>query len=82
MINVEVERNQNENSLSLLRRFTKRVQGSGVLPRVRSLRYNVRDMSEGVKRKRTLKKIRARAYIFDQIKLGKLVENERPKRRR
>jgi ribosomal protein S21 len=77
MINVEVQRENTENSLSLLRRFTKRVQGSGVLPRVRSIRYSSRHLSEIVKKKKTLKKIRARAYIQEQIKLGKLVETTR-----
>jgi ribosomal protein S21 len=52
MINIEVERGANENSVSLLRRFTKRVQGAGVLPRVRSIRYASRNISEAVKRKK------------------------------
>ena len=37
-VNVEVVKGPNENNLSVLRRFSKRVQGSGVLPRVRSKR--------------------------------------------
>jgi ribosomal protein S21 len=77
MINVEVQKENTENSLTLLRRFTKRVQGSGVLPRVRSIRYSTRHLSETVKKKRALKKIRARAYIQEQIKLGKLIETTR-----
>ncbi len=83
MINVEVERNQNENSVSLLRRFTKRVQGSGILPRMRSIRYSSRALSETVKKKKTLKSLRQRAYINEQIKLGKIIENahKAPKKR-
>lgn len=82
MINVQVERNQNENSVSLLRRFTKRVQGSGVLPRVRSLRYATRALSGTVQKKRTLKAIRARTYIAEQIKLGKIIENAHKTKKR
>lgn len=81
MINVQVERNQNESGLSLLRRFTKRVQGSGILPRVRSIRYASRNISETVKQKKTLKKLRQKAYILEQIKLGKITENERKGKR-
>ncbi len=71
-INVEVERNANENSLSLLRRFTKRVQGSGVLPRVRSIRYTLREESFYKKKKRTLEKIARKNEVLHLIKLGKM----------
>ncbi len=80
MINIEVEKGANENSLSLLRRFTKRVQGAGVLPRVRSIRYSSRAISEAVKRKKTLKVIRRREEIAHLVKLGKIVDNGRGKR--
>jgi hypothetical protein len=72
--NVEVINNGKENSLSILRRFTKKVQRSGILPRMRSLRYSTRNLSEYVKKKRTLKHIRAKEYITEQIKLGRMQE--------
>ena len=72
--NVEVVKNGNENNVALLRRFTKRVQGSGVLPRVRSLRYAVRKPSEYVKKKKTLKVLKRRAEVKNLIKLGKMSE--------
>jgi len=78
--NVEVEKSATENSVSLLRRFTKRVQGSGVLPRVRSIRYSARAISENVKRKKTLKVIRRRAEVAKLVRLGKMVENVRTRR--
>ena len=73
-INVEVVKSGNENNLNLIRRFTKRVQGSGVLPRVRSLRYSVRKASEYVKKKKTLKVLRKRELISELIKMGKIPE--------
>ncbi len=82
MINVQVERNQNESGLSLLRRFTKRVQGSGVLPRVRSIRYASRNVSEAVKHKKTMKKLARKVEIAEQIKLGKIPENGRTNNRK
>ena len=33
--NAEVSKNDNESAINLIRRFSKRVQGAGVIPRVR-----------------------------------------------
>ncbi len=73
-INAEVTRTGNENNLNLIRRFTKRVQGSGVLSRVRGIRYATRKASEYVKQKKTLKVLRRREEIADMIKMGKMSE--------
>ena len=53
-VNIEVTKGPNENNLSVLRRFTKRVQAAGVLPRVRSKRYSERTPSENTRRAKTL----------------------------
>lgn len=71
-INVEITKNGNENNLSILRRFTKRVQGSGVLPRLRSIRYSSRKLSEYVKKKKTLKRIEEHKKTQELIKMGKM----------
>lgn len=81
-VNVEVSKGPSENNLSALRRFTKRVQGSGILPKVRSKRYSDRDKSENVKRAKTLKSIRRREEVAELIKLGKMQEVTRFGRRR
>lgn len=72
MINIEVTRNSNENSLSVIRRFTKRVQGAGILPRVRSIRYNSRPTTKFTRKKRALKSIVKRAKYEELSKLGRL----------
>ena len=72
--NVEVTRNPNENNLSVLKRFTRRVQGAGILPRMRSIRYSERKPSEYVKKKKTLKVIARRKEVAELIKLGKMPE--------
>ncbi len=72
MINVEVQKNNNENAVTILKRFTKRVQGSGVLPRVRSLRYAQRSESRYVRKKKTLKGIRRRTVHDLMVKPGKI----------
>lgn len=81
-VNVEVTKGPNENNLSVLRRFTKRVQSAGILPRVRSKRYTEREKSENVKRSKTLKQLKKREEIAELIKLGKLNEVSRFSRRR
>lgn len=70
-INVEVSKSATDNNLGLIRKFTKRVQGSGILSHLRSKRYSARKPSKYVKKKKTLKKITARAKIRDLIKMGK-----------
>jgi ribosomal protein S21 len=77
MINVEVQKNNNENAINIIKRFTKRVQGSGVLVRVRSLRYAERKESKYVRKKKTLKSLRRRTAHDLQVKLGKAVDNSR-----
>ena len=77
MINAEVVKTGNENNLNIIRRFTKRVQGSGVLPRVRSIRYSRRKASEYVKKKKTLKVLKRREEVAELIKLGKMSEYTR-----
>lgn len=80
MINAEVVKTGNENNLNLIRRFTKKVQGSGVLPRVRSIRYSGRKASEYVKKKRALKVLKRREEIMELIKMGKMTEFTRGKK--
>lgn len=82
MINIEVERGANENNLGVLRRFTKKVQAAGILPRVRSKRYSERDKSENVKRAKTIEYIKKKEVIAELTKLGKIAEVSKFSRRR
>lgn len=74
MQNVAVDKNSNENNTSVIRRFTKRVQESGVLRRVRSIRYTERAKSDYVKKKNTLKVLKKRAKVEEYLRLGKPIE--------
>jgi hypothetical protein len=71
MINLEVSRNPGENALGVLRRFSRKVQSSGVIPRVRSLRFNSRTLSHYKVKMKTLKNLARRAEMAELIKLGK-----------
>ena len=74
MINVQIEKNPNESSINLIKRFTKRVQSAGILRKVRSHRYKIRVPSEYTKKKHTLAVLGRQAETKRLIKLGKIIE--------
>lgn len=76
-INVEVDKNNNESSANVIRRFTKRVQGAGIIPKIRSGRYHARIKSRNVQKFARLKKIGKKVVYEKLLKLGKVQENTR-----
>ena len=82
MINVEVQKQGTENTMGTIRRFTKRVQGSGVLRRARNIRYFKRSQSKFVKKSQALNRIAKREKYNELVKLGKIAENQRGRRGR
>lgn len=77
--NVQVTKNANESSANVIRRFTKRVQGAGIVPKVRKGRYHTRIKSSNVRRAAKLKKL-VKAVSYEKlVKLGK-VQEFRPRR--
>ena len=74
IVQAEVTKNDQENDVSLIRRFSKRVQGAGLLQRMRARRYFLRIKSREVRRKQTLKVIKRRENVQELIKLGKMLE--------
>ena len=76
-VNAEVKKNNNENAVSLIRRFTKRVQGSGVIPRVRSIRWNQRKPNHSRTKKDALVVLGMRKEYAILEKLGKLPEKKK-----
>jgi ribosomal protein S21 len=77
MINVNIEKNATESAASVLRRFTKKVQESGVLNRVRSIKYSARNLSDYKKKKGALEKLRRGKEREVLLKLGKLQETKK-----
>ncbi|MCA9355401.1 30S ribosomal protein S21 [Candidatus Kaiserbacteria bacterium] len=72
--NVEVKKNNNESSANIIRRFTKRVQSAGIVPKVRNGRYFTRIKSRNVQRTAKLKKLDKRDVYEKLVKLGKVQE--------
>ena len=73
-VNIEIEKNSNESNASMLRRFTKKVQGSGVLPRVRSIRYAGRKLSHYKTKVQKLSSISKKTEIEELIRMGKMAD--------
>lgn len=74
-VNVDIKKGGSESSSSVIRRFTKRMQTSGVLPRARSLRFFDRPLSEATKKRQALKSIEKRAHYEKMAKLGKPIQS-------
>lgn len=74
MIQAEVTKTGNENALSTIRRFTRRVQGAGIVKTTRNGRYYSRSSSKTVKKKRAIKLIKRRTEFAQLLKEGKVVE--------
>jgi ribosomal protein S21 len=69
---IEVAREKNESSTALIRRFTRRAQGLGLVREIRNNRYWHRSTSKNVGHKRALiTKVRRENYN-ELVKLGKI----------
>lgn len=70
--NVQVEKNQNESSANVIRRFTKRMQNAGIVRKVRGERYHTRIKSRNVQKEARLKKLVKKEKYEALYKLGKV----------
>ena len=70
---IEVKKNPNENNSSILRRFSRKIQESGIIRKVKGARYNQRKESKLKVKKSALKRMARRQEIEKLKKLGKMV---------
>ncbi len=68
---IEVKKNTNESNMNLVRRFSRKVQESGIIQKVKSKRYNERSLSKLKTKQATLKRINRRKNHEKLLKLGK-----------
>ena len=69
---IEVKKNMNENNASVLRRFQRKIQESGIIYKVKNSRYNERAESKVKTKAAALKRITKRQTNEKLRKLGKL----------
>ena len=72
---IQVKRKEKETAESLIRRFSRRVQQSGVLKHVRKLRFREEEKSRPKRRQEALYKVKIRKEISRLKKLGKFDED-------
>lgn len=68
---IEVKRKEGENSLSVLRRFNKKVKQSGNIQIVKGIRFSKRPTSQLEKKRNALRKIQNQKEYELKKKLGK-----------
>lgn len=69
---IEVKKNGTENNANLLRRFTRRVQESGMVYKIKNSRYNERKESKLKTKNQALRRLERRVAYERQKKLGKV----------
>ena len=72
---IQVRKRDREAPESLIRRFSRRVQQSGVLQRVRKMRFRLEEKSRTKRRDEAIYKVRIRKEINRLKKLGKFDED-------
>ncbi len=72
MLNVEVKTKENESTVNLLRRFSRKVNSSGILRRKRSLKTRKRNQSKNVRKTQKVQALEKLDQVDKLIKLGKL----------
>lgn len=69
---IEVKKNTNETNINLIRRFSRKVQESGIIQTVKGKRYSERPESKVKVKASTLKRLVNRKKREKLIKLGKI----------
>ncbi len=72
MTNVEIKKNGHENAMSIIRRFSRKMQESGIIPKVKGQRYNERGLSKLSLKTVALRKLARRSEVERLKKLGKM----------
>jgi ribosomal protein S21 len=69
-MSLEVKKQERENSQSLIRRFRKKVQKSGILLRARKIRFHQRPKNKEMKKRTALRREKLKAEYEKLEKLG------------
>lgn len=78
--NIVVIKQGTEYTQQVLRKFTQKMRGSGIIPHMRKIRYRSRPASKFVSKKGALRRIERRTLFEKLIKEGKLSDSVRGRR--
>ena len=68
---LEARKTEKESSQSLIRRFTRRVQRSGILRVARKIRFHQRSKSKGIRKRAALRREQLKKEYEQLKKMGK-----------
>lgn len=71
MTNIEIKRNAT-NALGVIRRFSRKMQESGIIPKVKGERYSVRPISKLAEKNMKIRRLARRVEVEKLKKLGKM----------
>ena len=74
---IEVKKASNESNITLIRRFSRRVQEAGIIRAVKGQRYNERAPSKLDRKTSAINRLKRGKEVERLKKLGKWVERER-----
>lgn len=80
-VTTSVKKTSSESTSSLIRRFSRRVQGSGVVRKIKSTRYHARAVSKLKRRTSALRRLGRIEEREAKEKLGLIVPQKRGGRR-
>lgn len=70
--NIKIERNSHENAASVIRRFSRKMQEAGIIPKVKGSRYSERGLSKLSQKTMALRRQARRKEVERLKKLGKM----------
>lgn len=71
-INVDITKGKTENGVAMLKRFTRKIQESGIIMKVKGKRYASRDASKLKRKKDKMIKLEGKDKYENLKKMGKL----------
>ena len=77
IVSIEVKKGANESNVTLIRRFTRKVQETGMIQKVKGHRYSERALSKLKVKEGALKRMAKRKEIARLTKLGKITPKAR-----
>jgi len=69
-INVSVVKTGSENSMSVIRRFSKRMQGAGIIRKMKKIRYHSRSQSKARRKVSALRRVEKREKTAERERMG------------
>jgi ribosomal protein S21 len=70
--NVEITKTGHENGMSIIRRFSRKMQETGIIQKVKGSRYNERGLSKLAQKNMALRRLARRKEVERLKKLGKM----------